>query len=640
MPASRSGRPTAITQRGDGQASKGGGFALPGLAHLSIGVRGSATSRPAGEAPGRPPYPPPAAADDSTRGLPDGACGTRRRTRRGRRQTARRTVSPIGLDDQAAQLETRQRPEDRRPRLAGRRDQLVDRAAARDQQIGHRPLDGRQRGQHRRDGPAAICHPRANRRVGPSARERIEQPEVLDELTDPRHDPCLRTCLPQERETAGHRRIVEAPGHDVQAAALLQRPRGGRQGPAPGAGLDDDGRVGESADDPVASWKGAAVRRRLRRELADHRAALGHDRPSQPAVGGRVQPQVAAADDGDGDPAGAEGRRVSGRIDPERQARDHRHVESGDRVGDPAAGRTPDGRRPAGADDGRGPRAFERAGRSGDVEHRWRQLDAAQPRRVVVVDQRDGPHARPVERGELPVGIGRCVRDGPRDRRRERRRAVVEPDGGGHEPGRAARRAGLPQDGARVAEGRDQPRERHGPDALDRVEHDPRVALAIVRVSRAQRRTADRSPPGPAAASRSTRHRCGPRPGASRRGARRPRVPRRASARRPHRHPVHRRPEAGGLVEMVGRDDLRAREVGDRPRDAEQPLGPAAGQPFALREGDRPRRGDVVEATDRPERASPDAPVRRLAGCDRVAAAGRPRCARPPARTTRARRGR
>ena len=261
----------------------------------------------------------------------------------------------------------------------------------------------------------------------------------------------------------------------------------------------------------------------------------------------------------------------------------------------------------------RGP--VERARRSGDVEHGRRQLDAAQPRRVVGVDQRDRPHAGPVERGELPFGIRCCVRDGPRDRRRERRRAVVEPDGGGDQPGRATRRTGLAQDAARVAEGRDQPRERHGPDALDGVEHDPRVALAVVGVRGAG---ADR-PVG------RRQHRLRRRPVRRSTDARPARGRLVAAPGAGASHPEH-QPAARIVIRStgarkraassrcVGPDDLRARQVRDRPRDAQQPLGPAAGQPLALREGDRPRRGDLVEATDRPERASPDAPVRRLAG--------------------------
>ena len=256
---------------------------------------------------------------------------------------------------------------------------------------------------------------------------------------------------------------------------------------------------------------------------------------------------------------------------------------------------------------------------------------AAQPRRVVGVDERHGPHARPVERARAagrdpPPRRRRPSRSPTRataSRRRARRRRPPAAAGprGAH---------GLAQDAARVAERRDQPRERHGPDALDGVEHDPRVALAI----------AGSVPAVASAAVPSARRRRRAPPASARRGARRRRVPRRASASRPHRHPVHRRPEAGGLVEMLDRDGLRAGEVRDRARDAEQPLGPAAGQPLALRERDRPGRGDLVEAARSP--AARVRGARRSASrpSDRAAGAGRPRCARPPARTPRARRAR
>ena len=208
-------------------------------------------------------------------------------------------------------------------------------------------------------------------------------------------------------------------------------------------------------------------------------------------------------------------------------------------------------------------------------------------------------------------GSARRVRDGPRDRRRERRRAVVEPGGRGHEPGRATRRAGLAQDAARVAEGRDQPRERHGPDALDGVEHDPRVALAIVGVAR-RRRAAGRSPQhrrgvpsgAPPTALRLGRRHAAPAP-----------RPRRASAGRPQRHPVDRRPEAGGLVEVVGRRrppsprgprSSARRGAAARSRGRTAPRAPRGRSPAPRRPSSRRQ----IARSARPA----DAPVRRLAG--------------------------
>ena len=209
---------------------------------------------------------------------------------------------------------------------------------------------------------------------------------------------------------------------------------------------------------------------------------------------------------------------------------------------------------------------------------------ATQARRVVRVGQRHRANARTVEGRERRPRIAR-----PRPRRPRRRpgERVGEPSS---IPAEAATRAVAPR-GCRaasstragLAERGDQPGERHRPDARGRCRARPT-------------RPARRSRGDP----------CGPSPVVDRR--RRPKRSRSAPRRRPRRStwrhaperptPSISRPPAWSAASTGARkraassrwsiaDGLRAREVRDRPRDAQQPLGPAAGQPLALRQLDR-----------------------------------------------------
>ena len=62
-----------------------------------------------------------------------------------------------------------------------------------------------------------------------------------------------------------------------QVAALLERPGGGDQRAAPGAGLDDDRRVREAADQAVPLRERVRWAALVRHELRDDRAAVGDD---------------------------------------------------------------------------------------------------------------------------------------------------------------------------------------------------------------------------------------------------------------------------------------------------------------------------------------------------------------------------
>ena len=343
-----------------------------------------------------------------------------------------RPIPPERLHDEAAQLEARQRAQHRRARLPGRRDELVHGSPPRHQGGGHLALRRRQRGEHHGSSPRGARH--VGRRRTPSCAalpgglgRLLEQSQVLDELPDAGHDAGLRSGLAQEGQAAGHRGIVEAPGHDVQASPLLERPGGGGEGAAARPGLDDDGGVREAADDPVPARKRAPARHGLGRELADHRAALLDDRASEPPMGRRVQAQVAAADDGDRGAAAAERRGVRGRIDPERKARDHGRAEDRDRVGDAPARRASHGGRSPGADDRDRAPPVQSGRVARDVQHRWRQLDAPQPRGIVRIREGHGADARAIEGRDRRPRVARHLRDGigdrPRQGRRRRRRA-------------------------------------------------------------------------------------------------------------------------------------------------------------------------------------------------------------------------
>ena len=104
------------------------------------------------------------------------------------------------------------------------------------------------------------------------------------QLGDPGHDPRLGPGLAQEREAAGDRRVVEPPGtmcrplpcSSAQAAVVSAPLR------APASTTT----VASARPLMIRLRRGNVPRggRRVRRELADHRAAAGHDRPREAAV--------------------------------------------------------------------------------------------------------------------------------------------------------------------------------------------------------------------------------------------------------------------------------------------------------------------------------------------------------------------
>ena len=84
------------------------------------------------------------------------------------------------------------------------------------------------------------------------------KPEVLEQLWDSSDDSGRLGVRAQEGEAAGHGRTVDRARDQEAGAALFQGPRGRDQRAALGGRLDDDRRVGESADQPVPPRKRAA----------------------------------------------------------------------------------------------------------------------------------------------------------------------------------------------------------------------------------------------------------------------------------------------------------------------------------------------------------------------------------------------
>ena len=81
--------------------------------------------------------------------------------------------------------------------------------------------------------------------------------------------------LAQEGEAAGRRRLSIGPGTRKQARPCSSAHDAVMSAPLRAGCLDDDGRVGQPADDPVPARERAPRRLDVRRELGDDGAATG-----------------------------------------------------------------------------------------------------------------------------------------------------------------------------------------------------------------------------------------------------------------------------------------------------------------------------------------------------------------------------
>ena len=173
---------------------------------------------------------------------------------------------------------------------------------------------------------------------------------------------------------------VDAAGHGEDLAVLLQRQVRRDHGAALEVAFDHQHAQADAAHDAIAPREELAARLRAERVVGDEGAVLGY-LLRQLHVLRRVDHVQPAGHDGDGPPAGAQGRAMRHGVDAARQAADDGHVVA-DEVGrelldDLAAV----GRGPPRADDGDGPLvgAIELAA---DVEDGREVVDLLQLRRV------------------------------------------------------------------------------------------------------------------------------------------------------------------------------------------------------------------------------------------------------------------
>ena len=128
--------------------------------------------------------------------------------------------------------------------------------------------------------------------------------------------------LAEPGEAAGRARVVDRSRHDVAVATLAERPVRGDQRSAPEAGLDDDRRVGEAADQAVPLRERVPARRPVR-EPARRRATppVATMSVGETAMGPREQAVVAGAEDRDRRPALGGDRGMGRAVDADREAR-------------------------------------------------------------------------------------------------------------------------------------------------------------------------------------------------------------------------------------------------------------------------------------------------------------------------------
>ena len=153
--------------------------------------------------------------------------------------------------------------------------------------------------------------------------------------------------LTQEREGACRRTAVDRARHEEAAAALLERPRRGDQRAGLGRRLDDHGRIGQPADDPVPPRERALRRFDVRGELRHDGTTGGDDRISQADVCRRAERRVAAPDDCHGRAASTKRGFVRRAVDAVGQPGHDGRIGRHEGCGDPRCRRAPGARRPS-----------------------------------------------------------------------------------------------------------------------------------------------------------------------------------------------------------------------------------------------------------------------------------------------------
>jgi hypothetical protein len=248
---------------------------------------------------------------------------------------------------------------------------------------------------------------------------------------------------------------------------------GGEQRAAPGAGLHDDRRVGEPADDPVAPRERAARRLDVGCQLRDDRPTARRDRLGEPPMRGREEPVVPAAEDADRHPVLRETGGVRGSVDTHSEPRHDGRSGASDRSGDARRHEAAGLRRPARPDDRDGSRHGERRTVAAHEQDVGRHLDLSEARRVVRVVERDDVDGRPLEAAKrLRGGAGGA------DHGREHRPgcgAVLVAGSLGERRHVAPRRQ--VQHRAGGARRRDHPAQRDRAEAVRGHEHGERLAL-------------------------------------------------------------------------------------------------------------------------------------------------------------------
>ena len=424
--------------------------------------------------------------------------------------------------------------------------------------------------------------------------------------------------LAQEGEAAGRCRRVDRTRDEEAVATLLERPGRRDQRAAPGRRLDDDGRVGQAADDPVPARERPEAR-------ADVRRQLGHDRSARrrrshrragcgPAGGGRRGPTpmtatvvpwawTAAAwaapsmptarpgDDGrpDLDQAGRRcgPRRTDRALVARRvptigdrgvgtQARRCRRGRTAGAVASrsrPAAPDRPDPRssRPRGRARGSGRGSVRRVGSLGDRVREGRRQAVAR-----------GPPARPASASPAST-----IRSGPPGAEASRRIATPLPYRSSRTPNPTGPRPSTP---ARTAQ------------ASRSAGVGPSRSVADVALARHGRRRSPRRRP----ADTDAQHVSAPR---------RPTAASRSSG-----------------TTRLRRDAPRSRivelgEVGDRPRHAQDPLGAPAARPLELGELDDAVARRPSEPARLAQRAAGQPAVQDARRARRAPCVARPRCA-------------
>ena len=391
------------------------------------------------------------------------------------------------------------------------------------------------------------------------------------QLRDAGHDPRLAGVLAQPGEAAGRPRLVDR-ARDDEAGS---RPCSSAQSaviraPLLLAGLDDDRRVGQAADEPVAARERASrsascpatssettappcatIRRRGSRGPAGT-AGRGPSRGRRPSAA-----------------LGRDGRGVGRAVDPDREAGDDDRPGLRDRRADPrgdqpaALGRAarPDDRRPR----ARPTAPRRRRGRTGRAAAA--RSPAAGPGRPASSSVRIATPAAP-DPASTGAGSAATATIACRDRRRPN---VSRPSFDAGRDERAARRRGR-RPRSRIA--RPVPNAPSSAPKPDRPE-----AVTDTRTAHASRSS-------------------GRRLGLARRigcagssalavGPDVPTPSTQLASRAPRRAAGDRNRAASSRCSPS--DRRRAGEVGDRPGDAQQPLRAAAAQPLEIRELDRPR---------------------------------------------------